>query len=197
MSGQVVTHVIPTWNGFNVIFDQKLLLFHDKITILVNFESFLPPNIQNFDFPYLIKRADHLRCKSFPFLGRVRDIRTIDKVSTLQSKQMGKRENHFTNTEGRVQFDLLQFLLREYKLRSYTLNAVSFHFLQEQKEDVHHSTISDLQNGDEQTRRRLAIYCLKDAWLPIKLMEKLMCVINYMEVRDRVDGPAGDLFRKK
>jgi DNA polymerase delta subunit 1 len=38
-----------------------------------------------------------------------------------------------------------QVLLREYKLRSYTLNAVSFHFLQQQKEDVQHSIITDLQ----------------------------------------------------
>ena len=38
-----------------------------------------------------------------------------------------------------------QVLLREYKLRSYTLNAVSYHFLQQQKEDVQHSIISDLQ----------------------------------------------------
>ena len=40
---------------------------------------------------------------------------------------------------------LSQVLLRDYKLRSYRLNAVSFHFLEEQKEDVHHSIISDLQ----------------------------------------------------
>lgn len=38
-----------------------------------------------------------------------------------------------------------QVLLRDYKLRSYTLNAVSYHFLQEQKEDVQHSIITDLQ----------------------------------------------------
>lgn len=38
-----------------------------------------------------------------------------------------------------------QVLLRDYRLRSYTLNAVSFHFLQEQKEDVQHSIITDLQ----------------------------------------------------
>ncbi len=61
------------------------------------------------------------------------------------SKQMGRRENKICQTEGRVQFDLLQVLLRDYKLRSYTLNAVSYHFLQEQKEDVHHSIITDLQ----------------------------------------------------
>lgn len=53
-------------------------------------------------------------------------------------------------------------IVQNYKLRSYTLNAVSYHFLKEQKEDVHHSIISDLQAGDESTRRRLAVYCLKE-----------------------------------
>lgn len=52
---------------------------------------------------------------------------------------------YFLSPLGRVCFDLLFVLLREYKLRSYTLNSVSYHFLQEQKEDVQHSIISDLQ----------------------------------------------------
>lgn len=113
---------------------------------------------------------------------------------------------------------------------------MSFHFLQEQKEDVQHSIITDLQvrkgdftwcqkmekgigslvidvlcfkqisgimlqvisyqymnnnlwlqNGNDQTRRRLAVYCLKDAILPLRLLDKLMCVINYMEMA-RVTG---------
>lgn len=84
-------------------------------------------------------------------------------------------------------FILIQILLRDYKLRSYTLNAVSYHFLQEQKEDVHHSVITDLQNGNEQTRRRLAVYCLKDAYLPLRLMDKLMAVVNNVEMA-RVTG---------
>uniref|UniRef100_A0A0B6ZKM2 DNA polymerase n=2 Tax=Arion vulgaris TaxID=1028688 RepID=A0A0B6ZKM2_9EUPU len=114
-------------------------------------------------------------------------MKSVLKDSMIQSKQMGKRENKIINLEGRVQLDLLQILLRDYKLRSYTLNAVSFHFLQEQKEDVQHSIITDLQNGNDQTRRRLAVYCLKDAILPLRLLEKLMCVINYMEMA-RVTG---------
>ncbi|XP_053546791.1 DNA polymerase delta catalytic subunit [Bombina bombina] len=144
-------------------------------------------NIQNFDLPYLINRAQALKVSTFPFLGRIRSMKSIIRDSTFQSKQMGRRENKVINTEGRVQFDLLQVLLRDYKLRSYTLNAVSFHFLQEQKEDVQHSIITDLQRGNEQTRRRLAVYCLKDAYLPLRLLEKLMCVINYMEMA-RVTG---------
>ena len=144
-------------------------------------------NINNFDEPYLLNRAKHLGVKNFHFLGRVKGIPSTVRETILQSKQMGKRENKVVNIEGRVQFDLLLILVRDYKLRSYTLNAVSYHFLQEQKEDVHHSVITDLQNGTPQTRRRLAVYCLKDAYLPLRLLEKLMCVINYMEMA-RVTG---------
>lgn len=72
-------------------------------------------------------------------------------------------------------------------MRSYTLNAVSYHFLQEQKEDVQHKDITGLQNGNAQTRRRLAVYCLKDAYLPLRLLDKLMCIIIYMEMA-RVTG---------
>jgi hypothetical protein len=39
------------------------------------------------------------------------------------------------------------------------------------QQDVHHSIISDLQNGTDEDRRRLAVYCIKDALLPMKLME--------------------------
>lgn len=44
-----------------------------------------------------------------------------------------------------------------------------------------------LQNGNSQTRRRLAVYCMKDAILPLRLLDKLMCLINYIEMA-RVTG---------
>lgn len=43
-----------------------------------------------------------------------------------------------------------------------------------QKEDVHHSIISDLQNGNPETRRRLAVYCLK---VNISLKSIFKCVV--------------------
>lgn len=109
---------------------------------------------------------------------------------------MGRRENKYVNFEGRVPFDLLLILLRDYKLRSYTLNAVSYHFLQEQKEDVHHSIITDLQNESEQTRRRLAVYCIKDAYLPLRLLNKLMCIVNYMEMARVTGVPLASLLTR-
>ena len=43
------------------------------------------------------------------------------------------------------------------------------------------------QHGSDQTRRRLALYCLKDAVLPLRLLEKLMVLVNHVEMA-RVTG---------
>ena len=102
-------------------------------------------NVVNFDLPYLLNRAAALKVYPFSFLGRVREEKSTISNTTFQSRAYGKRENKVINIAGRVQFDLLHALLRDYKLRSYTLNSVSFYFLQEQKEDVHHNIITDLQ----------------------------------------------------
>jgi DNA polymerase delta subunit 1 len=42
--------------------------------------------------------------------------------------------------------------------------------------------IYDLWNQDEFSRRRLGVYCMKDAYLPLKLAEKLMTLYNYAEM---------------
>lgn len=188
--------VIFTWKSCAPIVGAEVLSYETEEELLNSWSDFVRQvdpdiitgyNIQNFDLTYLLNRAKHLGLKHFPHLGRVNNVLSSIRKQPFQSKQMGKTENNYIDISGRVQFDLLLVLRREYKLRSYRLNAVSYHFLQEQKEDVHHSIITDLQNGNEQTRRRLAVYCLKDAVLPLRLIDKLMCIINYMEMA-RVTG---------
>jgi DNA polymerase delta subunit 1 len=139
------------------------------------------------------------------------------KDTTFSSKAFGKRDSKEIKIGGRVQLDVLLVITRDYKLRSYTLNYVSQHFLEEQKEDVHvrngaiaalphplrsgachdyrslhilsfsqqHSIITDLYNGTNDQRRRLAVYCIKDALLPQRLLDKLMCIINYIGIPPR------------
>jgi len=144
-------------------------------------------NISNFDFPYLLDRAKHLKVQKFPYLSRLRNVQSQAKDTNFSSKQMGSRDTKATNTNGRLQLDLLQLVQRDHQLRSYTLNAVCAHFLNEQKEDVHHTMITELYNGTPESRRRLAVYCLKDAYLPQRLMDKLLCLVNYTEMA-RVTG---------
>ena len=118
-------------------------------------------NIANFDFPYLLDRAVAIKATKFPYLGRIKATQTKAKDATFSSKAYGTRESKTINLDGRIIFDLLQVMQRDYKLRSYSLNSVSAHFLNEQKEDVPHGIISDLFVGNDETRRRLAVYCLK------------------------------------
>jgi len=166
--------------------DKMLLAWRDFLE-KVDPDVIIGYNIANFDFPYLLDRAKHVKCTKFPFFTRLHSLQSYAKDQSFSSKQMGNRESKATNTNGRLQLDLLQLVQRDHQLRSYTLNAVCAHFLGEQKEDVHHTMITELFNGTPESRRRLAVYCLKDAYLPQRLMDKLMCLVNYTEMA-RVTG---------
>ncbi|KAL5611613.1 hypothetical protein BROUX41_000803 [Berkeleyomyces rouxiae] len=144
-------------------------------------------NIANFDFPYLLDRGKHLKISGFDHWTRLPAVQSKTKDTNLSSKQMGNRDTKATNTNGRLQLDLFQLIQRDHHLRSYSLNSVCAHFLGEQKEDVHHSMITELFNTSPESRRRLALYCLKDAYLPQRLLEKLSCIENYTEMA-RVTG---------
>lgn len=180
----------------SLIVNTQILEFDDEAKMLMAWRDFLEKvdpdviigyNIANFDFPYLLDRAKHLKCTGFPYWSRLKTVPSQAKDTSFSSKQMGNRDTKATNTNGRIQLDLLQLVQRDYHLRSYTLNSVCAEFLGEQKEDVHHTMITELFNGTPDSRRRLAIYCLKDAYLPQRLMEKLMCLVNYTEMA-RVTG---------
>ena len=125
-----------------------VLSFKDERELLRSWGKFLRStdpdlligyNIVNFDFPYLINRAERLNVEDFAYWGRMIGSKLRMKDTTFSSKAYGTRDSKEITIEGRVQFDLLQAVQRDHKLSSYSLNAVSAHFLGEQKEDVHHS----------------------------------------------------------
>lgn len=173
----------------------QILSFDKESDMLAEWRNFLERvdpdiitgyNIANFDFPYLLDRAKHLKVHNFEYWSRTR-VKSVAKETNFSSKQMGNRDTKATNTNGRLQLDMLQLVQRDHHLRSYTLNSVCSHFLGEQKEDVHHSMITELFEGTPESRRRLALYCLKDAYLPQRLIDKLSCIENYTEMA-RVTG---------
>ncbi|KAI4865039.1 DNA polymerase family B-domain-containing protein [Hypoxylon rubiginosum] len=174
----------------------QILEFEREGDMLISWKRFLDKvdpdlitgyNICNFDFPYLLDRAKHLKVRDFEYWTRLHNVKSYFKDTNFSSKQMGNRDTKATNTNGRLQLDLLQLIQRDHHLRSYTLNSVCSHFLGEQKEDVHYTMITELFNGTPESRRRLALYCLKDAYLPQRLMDKLSCLANYTEMA-RVTG---------
>ncbi|KAJ7178836.1 DNA polymerase family B-domain-containing protein [Mycena crocata] len=185
-----------TLNTCSQIVGTQVLAFNDEGKLLEAWSDFVTKidpdlvigyNITGFDFPYLLDRAKNLKLVKFPYLGKLKYRKTEVRETHFFSRAFGQRNSKETRLDGRLQLDLLQFMQREHKLRSYTLNSVCAHFLGEQKEDVHYSVITELQNGTSETRRRLAIYCSKDAYLPQRLLDKLMCFVNYVEM-SRVTG---------
>eukprot|EP01022_Parablepharisma_sp_SALTPOND_P033165 TRINITY_DN88253_c2_g1_i1.p1 TRINITY_DN88253_c2_g1~~TRINITY_DN88253_c2_g1_i1.p1 ORF type:complete len:857 (-),score=79.52 TRINITY_DN88253_c2_g1_i1:1460-4030(-) len=153
-------------------------------------------NICNFDIPYILERAKALKMKDYGKLSRLLDSTSKVKSATFSSKALGTRDSKDTNIEGRVQMDMMQIIQAEYKLPSYTLNSVAIHFLNQQKEEVHHSMIKGLQEKDEFSRRKLAIYCLKDAYLALELMNKLLSVYNLTEMARVTGVPISYLFKR-
>ena len=70
--------------------------------------------------------------------------------------------------------------LRPLRLHHYTIAlALLYHYTT--------AEVGCFQMGNAETRRRLAVYCLKDAYLPQRLLDKLMLLVNYIEMA-RVTG---------
>ena len=173
--------------------EEKMLEDWSKYVLACDPDIITGYNIQNFDIDYLMKRAKTLKVSTFPLLGRIKGELAKSQTSTFSSSAYGTHENIDTKIAGRLVFDLLQFIRREYKLSSYSLNSVSSEFLGQHKEDVKYNQIKDLYHGDEITRQRIATYCVKDAYLPQQLLDKLNVIINQVEMA-RVTGVPIDLL---
>lgn len=154
--------------------------------ILLRRPHFYPQgwNIDNFDLPFLLKKAETDGiADTFCRLGRVRAEVCRIRDASFENKQRGRRDySEITNLAGRVQLDMLEVTRSSFNLRTYTLNAVAEKFLGDRKEDVHHSIIADLWRESDEGRARLCSYCLKDADLPQRLMDKFCIVPQYAEM---------------
>lgn len=167
--------------------ERELLTAWSQFVVTVDPDLLTGYNIVQFDMGYLIDRAKKLSLKQFACFSRVAKQAVRSKDAKFSSAQTGTRESKEWFVEGRVMFDMYQVIVRDHKLSSYTLNNVSAHFLDQQKEDVHHTQISKLHAGTADDRRRLAVYCCKDALLPQQLIENRMALVNYVEMA-RVTG---------
>eukprot|EP00924_Labyrinthula_sp_SR-Ha-C_P003945 maker-scaffold_3-snap-gene-9.49-mRNA-1 protein AED:0.01 eAED:0.01 QI:0/0/0/1/1/1/3/0/1065 len=177
--------------------ERELLMAWSKFVTDADPDIFTGYNIQNFDFKYLLDRAKILKIDA-EFSAFTRIIGTSAKIkqSTFTSSAYGTRDNSECIVPGRIVMDMISYMYRNHKLSSYSLNSVSSEILNETKEDVHHSIISKLQDGTSSDRHRLAVYCLKDAYLPLRLMDKLKVVINYIEMARVTGVPVPFLFSR-
>jgi len=197
-----------------LISDVEVYCFDSELEMLKDFRDFVNAvdpdlltgyNIQGFDLPYLFERAQQLQREANEANGTTLDVvknefaefgRLRGKYSLVKERYLGPRQANGdpkgkvqkdVTMEGRVQFDMMMVVKAGHNLRSYSLNAVAAEFLGDQKDDVHYSVMGELFRKDAESRKRLAMYCLKDAQLPMRLFDKLMCLFNYVEMA-RVTG---------
>lgn len=175
------TASIPDSNVHWFDTEKELLEAWKEYFMEINPDIVIGYNIKSFDFSYIFDRAEKLKIADFGKIGR--GDKTSKVINKQQSSKMfGTFDAKEITIDGRLIFDLLHIIRRDHKLRSYSLNSVSAHFLGEQKEDVPASSLYELQNGTKETRARIASYCLKDTYLPMKIFDKLNILINYAEL---------------
>lgn len=175
------TSAIPGSSVYWFDTEVELLKAWKEFFMATNPDIVIGYNIKSFDFSYILDRAEVLGMKEFGRLGRTDKIsKVINKQQS--SKMFGTFDAKEITIEGRMIFDILHVVRRDHKLRNYSLNSVSVHFLGEQKEDVPYSSMYGLQHGDKDTRARIASYCLRDTYLPVRIFDKLNVLINYAEL---------------
>jgi DNA polymerase elongation subunit (family B) len=148
-------------------------------------------NILNFDNVYTIQRAQHLyenlvqglsydEKKEIPRAwcwGRHRNRICTLKKQYKFSNQKGGKESWECRIEGREFMDLYKIIMDDHKLRSYKLDNVALEFLGTKKIKVVYDDIPIMQQT-EQGRVELGVYCVKDAFLPCKMLLKMAKVLN-------------------
>ncbi|KDR82863.1 hypothetical protein GALMADRAFT_238478 [Galerina marginata CBS 339.88] len=152
--------------------EKELLTEWRKFFMEVDPDIVIGYNITQFDVPYLLNRARTLGLADFAYLGRVKS----------SPQRLGAWRPNFWNCpgyDGRLLLDVYHHIREHYPglpgEGAYKLNGVSSHFLGQKKEDISYKQIPILQNGNADTRRDLAIYCMKDTYLPLLLLAKLSC----------------------
>lgn len=162
--------------------EQDMLLAFEKEIQIKDPDIITGYNVVNFDLNYILNRANHLEMTEYGRFGRKLEIQSKAKEKIFQSNQAGCIEYIEINTEGRIQIDMLSVIKKDHKLRSYKLNNVSKHFIQDEKEDLPYNEIPKLYGGDSKCRAKIGEYCVKDAILPILLMNKLQTVFGIIEM---------------
>ncbi|KAF5309349.1 hypothetical protein D9611_014024 [Ephemerocybe angulata] len=161
--------------------DEKILLKEwSRFVREIDPDVVLGFNSLKFDLPYLLQRARILGLPDFGKLGRFKE-GTI-KYLRNDLPYTWQDVPYFV---GRLNVDVLHCARRKNcpgTDGSFKLQHLSERFLGDGKEGVSFNMIPVLQKGDPDTRKTLAIYCMKDAYLAQQLCDKLDGVQHYMEM---------------
>ena len=178
--------------------DIKVFHFGDELKMLESFNDFIVErdidiiegyNSAWFDHPYLFERYNTLMTRRYgvnkiidkktklpakynPTWGRFVHEESNIKEKVFHSNQAGKHVTKSLYCPGRIDHDAYQVMKKNHNLNSYKLDEVAKTFLGTKKYPMDYNEIHPKFQTKE-GRDELAVYCVKDAWLTRKVMDKL------------------------
>ncbi len=179
---QPSSQTVFTWKPTAAITGVDLVVIEDEVAMLNCFSSFvirIDPdvitgfNLCRFDLKYLIERLQKLRPNSALCIGRM-------EGSPMRFFHKPNGRDVEVIIPGRIVHDVFLWIQKQHHLvktylnpHPYTLEACARHFLKDSKESVKWQQIVPMFNGTDAERGELAVYCLKDAHLALRLMNLL------------------------
>ncbi len=159
-----------------------VMVFIDEKSMLESFVSIINEydpdvitgfNTNNFDIPYLIKRLEMNKVtKNF---GRCTE-------KPVFVREIARGENRVSML-GRISADSYKLVKKNFLLKRYGLGDVAKALLNEQKNDVAHSEIGKLWNGNKSDElKKLVDYARKDSELALKLLINKKLMEKYIEL---------------
>lgn len=161
--------------------EREMLLAFRQYVVEADIDLFTGWNIVKFDLPYVFNRAITLGVgDEFSEMTRMMMKKAKIREHVIQSKAWGAKKEYELICEGRFVYDGLAFMERGQltKYRSYKLNSIAKVLLGDQKVDVDYTQIAPLHEGSDTDRGRLCYYCLKDAELPLRILNNRMATVN-------------------
>ena len=156
-------------------------------------------NICGFDIPYIVERSAALQLsENCQFIGRRGAYKWRKPRIVIKKRKNGEtRSTKVTDTPGRIQLDTLPWIQAIRKERSYKLGSLGEKYLGQNKEDVGYLMIVPLWKTSDETRSRLAQYCLKDTEIAQGLadLKEFSMVMSCIEMSRQTRVCAGKLLR--
>lgn len=115
----------------------------------------------------------------------------------FQSKAHGNASYAKINTPGTVVLDLLDYVRKEFKLREYGLDFVAHHFVNSNKLGMNiQEMFARIKHGGAEACLPVLLYCMKDADLPLQIMEEIMLLSKAMEMCAITNVMSRDMFAR-
>tara|TARA_B100000767_G_scaffold110729_1_gene105949 strand:- start:179 stop:3097 length:2919 start_codon:yes stop_codon:yes gene_type:complete len=183
----VVGECDPVEGCIVISFDSEKELingFRDLVAVYVDPDFVFGFNRFGFDDKYIEDRAAMLGADRFFYNGRIQTVKTITKLKNLESSALAQNEMYAINWEGRINFDVFNYVKANYNLSYYGLSPVGRHFVGEEKVDLPYQKMFHcIRPGAAPEEVALAAaYCFGDVVLPRKILNAIQVIPSLVEM---------------